>query len=217
MFDRVTCQIMLSLPNKDCVQAICEFVMSTYGNKSSYMSCWDLKKNTRNWHWLKLIWASADMKLNYVELSYRPECHVWCISDSSQVFRVSRCLQDIPGLNLQHFPSNPSERVTHKPQRPVLSHTRSGPTRTSTGGPKPETYRDQWKDVKRGLNELQRESLFPSQNFHNCSTKPQESSPCRIGMALWCTRPPCVTRREHNIVSCQPCLCWFQAKFWTLT
>ena len=34
--------------------------------------------------------------------------------------------------------SAPSDRVTHKPQRPVLSHTRSGPTRTSTGGPNPD-------------------------------------------------------------------------------
>mmetsp|Transcript_864 Transcript_864/g.1679 ORF Transcript_864/g.1679 Transcript_864/m.1679 type:complete len:207 (-) Transcript_864:188-808(-) len=50
---------------------------------------------------------------------------------------------------------SPSDRVTHRPQRPDLSQTRSGPTRTSTGGPKP----------------------------------------CRIGIALWWTAPPCCTMR----------------------
>ena len=58
-----------------------------------------------------------------------------------------------------------------------------------------------WKRLWKGLWTKYNENLC-FHHFHlRIFTVPlQESSPCRIGMALWCTRPPC-TRREHTIVS----------------
>lgn len=63
--------------------------------------------------------------------------------------------------------SAPSDRVTHKPQRPVLSHTRSGPTRTSTGGPNPDENNFPFK-VGLGPQLV----VFPSLSTSNTTTTP---------------------------------------------